>query len=109
MNFNQKSHDLARFCDMLWCAAGRNPREYCDMAIEFGNSPHSLVEVNELIADSASHNYGYGTQTAYLDMEMHTRNLCSTADHGVRLLNGLLSLLGESSTVVTHNGGAWRL
>ena len=52
MNFNIHSGDLADFCRKLWPAAGRRQNQYCDMAIEFGDSPHSYVEVNDLIAET---------------------------------------------------------
>lgn len=46
MNFNQESQDLAGFCSVLWLAAGWKCNQCSDMAIEFGQSEHSLVEVN---------------------------------------------------------------
>jgi hypothetical protein len=52
MHFNILSQDLANFCRDLWKAAGRNADDYCDMAIEFGESRFSKVEILELIEEA---------------------------------------------------------
>jgi hypothetical protein len=52
MHFNMLSQDLANFCQDLWKAAGRNADEYCGMAIEFGESRFSKVEILELIDEA---------------------------------------------------------
>ena len=52
MHFHQLSGDLASFCRMLWKASGRRMNDYSDMAIEFGSSPYSSVEVIELVEEA---------------------------------------------------------
>lgn len=52
MHFNMLSQDLANFCRDLWKAAGRNADDYCDSAIEFGESRFSKVEILELIDEA---------------------------------------------------------
>ena len=52
MNFNMLMQELADFSSTLWGAAGRSRRAYSDMAIEFGESPHSRQDVNELIEEA---------------------------------------------------------
>ena len=49
MHFNILSQDLANFCRALWMAAGRREDQYCDMAIEFGDSKHSDVKIKTLV------------------------------------------------------------
>jgi len=50
MHFHILSQDLANFCRKLWVAAGKNEDVYDDMAIEFGESRYSHVEVKTLIS-----------------------------------------------------------
>ena len=52
MNFNVLMQELADFSSTLWGAAGRSRGEYSDMEIEFGQSPHSRQDVNELIEEA---------------------------------------------------------
>ena len=101
--------DLADFCRSLWKAAGRPYREYNDMAIEFGESRHSWVEVNDLIMD-ATDSYA-GSSTTYLDMRDIYRDDSPPLkkEHGVRLMNGLLALVGEDSSIVTHRSDLSKL
>lgn len=49
MHFHALSQDLANFCRNLWTAAGKDEDVYDDMAIEFGESRYSHVEVKSLI------------------------------------------------------------
>ena len=91
---------------MLWPAAGRDSEEYSDMAIEFGDSPHSGVEVNELIADALDCDYET-PETTYLDMGRGHRTMAK--EHGIRLMEGLLALVGETSNVITHASDVQKL
>jgi hypothetical protein len=50
MHFHILSQDLANFCRNLWVAAGKNEDVYDEMAIEFGESRYSHVEVKTLIS-----------------------------------------------------------
>lgn len=93
--------DLANFCSTLWCAAGRKRNQYNDMAIEFGSSPHSGVEVNELIADACSGDYET-PETTYLDVNRYGR-ACTTKEQGLRLVSGLVALIGRTSNLITHS------
>mmetsp|Transcript_7815 Transcript_7815/g.17640 ORF Transcript_7815/g.17640 Transcript_7815/m.17640 type:complete len:292 (+) Transcript_7815:115-990(+) len=52
MHFNQASQDLANFCRYLWKAADRDANDYSDMAIEFGSSPYSGVEISTLVEEA---------------------------------------------------------
>ena len=52
MHFHQLRQDLADFCMELWTEAGRSTRDYNDMAVEFGESRYSGLEVGCLIEDA---------------------------------------------------------
>jgi hypothetical protein len=53
MHFHQLSQDLASFGRALWKAAGEPEEDYCDMAIEFGDSAQSSVEISGLVETAA--------------------------------------------------------
>jgi hypothetical protein len=78
------------------------------MDIECGYSPHSNVDVNELISDALSTDDFDTPEVTYLDMD---RRLAApiTKEQGVRLLNGLLSLIGKTSTLITHDSDLYKL
>lgn len=90
---------MADYCRALWPAAGRESDEYNAMAIEFGDSPHSGVEVNELIADTLDCDYET-PEVAYLDLGRGNRTM--TKEPGTLLMTGFLVLIGETSNLVTH-------
>mmetsp|Transcript_22258 Transcript_22258/g.40123 ORF Transcript_22258/g.40123 Transcript_22258/m.40123 type:complete len:292 (-) Transcript_22258:294-1169(-) len=95
MNFNQLSEDLADFSSKLWGAAGRNENEYSDMAIEFGESRHSGVEVNDLLVEA--YDYSEVNEIAYI-----TSCKKMTKAQGLRLLNGLIAFAGPTSNLIAH-------
>jgi len=76
------------------------------MAIEFGESRHSWVEVNDLIEEAVD-GWG-GFNTAYLDIGRDQRETI-TNEHGHRLMNGLLWLVGEESSIITHRNDLRKL
>ena len=92
---------MANFSQSLWDAAGRNPRKYSDYAIEMGQSPHSRDEVNELIAE-ACEGCVEPEQVTYIQSGKVV-NSTNQSKCGRRLINGLISLVGKSSTVIAHN------
>ena len=95
---------MAHFCRTLWHAAGRDSRQYDDMAIELGQSRHCYVYVNELIDVAFARNFE-ACEMTYLDVDKH----CKTKEHGDRLMNCFLSLLGEMSNVIAHQSGLEKL
>lgn len=101
MNFNQMSGDLADFCRHLWTAAGRPKDQYSDFGIEFGYSPHSTVEVHELISEACKLNGFAPKEITYLDV-LHAPGSAKEKAYGKRLMNGLIDLLNEKSTLITH-------
>jgi hypothetical protein len=109
MNFNIHSQDLADFCRELWLAAGRRRNQYCDMAIEFGRSPHSSVEVNGLIAETFGSMDEETMETTYLDLGNSNVQACQTTEQGLRLVNGLISLVGKQSTLITYESDLSKL
>jgi hypothetical protein len=91
--------DLANLSATLWRVAGRKQKEYSGMAIEFGESRHSRVEVNELIFE-ALHSGIDSPETTYLDL--FERPPCRTKEQGHKLINGLIALVGQSSSLIAH-------
>ena len=65
MHFHQSRQDLAEFCMELWAAAGRNTTDYCDMAVEFGESRYSHVKVSRLIEEALG--CGLAPEILYVD------------------------------------------
>ena len=65
MHFHQSRQDLAEFCMELWAAAGRNTADYCDMAVEFGESRYSHVKVSRLIEEALG--CGLAPEILYVD------------------------------------------
>jgi len=60
MHFNQKSQDLAHFCRSLWSAAPeRKDNDYSDMAIEFGESRYSHLDIITLIGEVSGYEDWY--------------------------------------------------
>jgi hypothetical protein len=102
MNFNIHSADLADFCRKLWPAAGRRQNQYCDTAIEFGDSPHSHVEVNDLIAGTFDSMDYETVETTYLDLGVREIQACQTTEQWLRLVSGLISLIGKQCTLITY-------
>eukprot|EP00978_Attheya_sp_CCMP212_P009746 scaffold23195_cov51-Attheya_sp.AAC.2 len=107
MNFNElsKSKERERYLGpKLWGAAGRKRNQYNGMAIEFGQSPHSRVEVNELLLD-AFYPLCYDQEQITYISECD----CTTNAQGLRLLNGLISLVGSKSNLLAHGSDLDRL
>jgi hypothetical protein len=99
--------DLADLCFPLWCAAGRKKSEYNDMAIEFGESRHSGVEVNELIADALGGGDYDTPETTYLDVLREQSQ--ATEEQGRQLMDGLIALIGGTSTLIAHGSDLRKL
>ena len=76
------------------------------MAIEFGESRHSWVEVNDLIEEAIDGLGGFNT--TYLDIDGDQREPIAK-DRGHRLMNGLLWLVGEESSIITHRNDLHKL
>jgi hypothetical protein len=67
------------------------------MAIEFGQSPHSGVEVNELLKEAYGSEFYAREEIAYIAScdEM-------TKAQGLCLLNGLIASVGPTSNLIAH-------
>jgi hypothetical protein len=96
MEFNRLSHELADFCRPLWADAGRRKSEYSDIAIEFGESPHSGVEISTLVEEA--------TGIEIMDHVMYTEtvkmNPSSTASDSRKLLD--MMFLFFPALVIAH-------
>ena len=90
---------MARFCESLWSASGRNPTLYSDFDIEMGDSPYSSDEVNELIAEADPRAPEYVSELTYVDVN---QNPALTPAHGRHLVQGLISLVGNTSNIIAH-------
>ena len=90
MHFNQKSQDLANFCRILWSASGRDIRHYSDMAIEFGDSEYSDVEIKELVEEVTVTATDWNDNIAYIQTATLTQG--STSNESIELLNRLFAV-----------------
>lgn len=108
MHFNQKSQDLAHFCRSLWSAAPeRNDNDYSDMAIEFGESRYSHLDIITLIeeATEGSRYEDWYDHVMYIDKAKLSQG--STEIESRELLDRLFSSFHTS--VIAHKSDLEKL
>lgn len=92
---------MAQFCAALWTAAGID-EPYCDFAIEMGHSEYSHEEINNLIAMTGvegADECKVAQRVAYVD---NVSGNAKDAMCGKRIMEGLVTLLGEDSNIIAH-------
>jgi hypothetical protein len=60
------------------------------------------VEVNDLIAETFDSMDYETVETTYLDLGVREIQACQTTEQGLRLVSGLISLIGKQSTFITY-------
>mmetsp|Transcript_10415 Transcript_10415/g.15909 ORF Transcript_10415/g.15909 Transcript_10415/m.15909 type:complete len:192 (+) Transcript_10415:303-878(+) len=91
MHFNQHSQDLAVFCRSLWDSSDRNPDHYSPMAIEFGESRYSGVEIRDLVEETTGE---YAKNTLYISKAKLAPG--STSKESLELLSRLVDNIDAS-------------
>ncbi len=99
MQFNILSQELANFARVLWEAANRDPNLYNDMAIEFGNSEYSRVEIHKLVEEASNGSVCDREQILYFDTE--TLDPAATEQDALELLKMIFSTFSKA-TVIAH-------